>query len=73
MNYEAMQRLGFEAWADNLIVNAIENLDGKQKDYAEEHAQFFLSLKFNGNTAVCAVRVYEPAYGWQFHEREIKV
>jgi len=67
-----INRLGFEAWANNLIVNAIENIGDKTVDYTDENAQFFLSIKWKNGIAHCAVRVYVPSTGWEFHELEYK-
>ena len=67
-----VSRLGFDLWAQNIIVNAIENLGDNKQDYSEENAQVFVSLKFNKGMIVCAVRAYVPNHGWEFYETEVK-
>ena len=69
MSNELIVRLGFEAWADNLIVNALE--DSHALPYkAEDDNGTILSLERHGEDLHALVRAYDN--GWQTHERVIK-
>lgn len=70
----AIDRLGFESWANNLIVNAIENLNGTNG--ADKH------FHSTDERTVCGeikdgcynftVRAYVPNRGWHEHSISIK-
>lgn len=65
-------RLGFEAWADNLIVNAIENLAGEPKvELDMEEGDVTLLIRTDGKTATATVRAYVKGKGWHYHDRVI--
>jgi hypothetical protein len=70
---EEINRLGFDAWADNKFVNAIENYEtfigtGEVKFEDEEVcAKFF----FSENAISCVIRAYTHE-GWKTYEKEIK-
>lgn len=68
---DMFQRLGFEAWADNLIVNLIE--DGKLGDFVIEDSAMSIVVTDgkNGEFNV-AVRAYVEGQGWKYHDRIIK-
>jgi hypothetical protein len=69
VNNDLIARLGFEAWADNLIVNALE--DSHALPYkAEDDNGTILSLEQQGEDLHALVRAYDS--GWQTHERIIK-
>lgn len=65
-------RLGFEAWADNLIVNAMEDMAGEPRlDMDAEDGDITLIIRTNGDTASASVRAYVDGRGWQYHDRVI--
>jgi hypothetical protein len=71
---EQIQRLGFEAWADNLIVNALENLAGEQKvDLDMEEGDVTILIRTDGRMATATVRAYIAGKGWRYHDRNIKL
>lgn len=70
----SVNRLGFEAWADNLIVNAIEDMRKDVPvtlDKENEHLTFV--IRFDGDTATATVRAYVDGLGWFYHDRNIKM
>jgi uncharacterized metal-binding protein len=68
-----IQRLGFTAWADNLIVNAIEDLGDKRPyDYDVESEDVTIVLRQIGDEITATVRAYVPGLGWHYHDRVIK-
>jgi uncharacterized metal-binding protein len=69
-----IQRLGFTAWADNLIVNAIEDLGDKRPyDYDVESEDVTIVLRQIGDEITATVRAYIPGQGWYYHDRTIKI
>lgn len=69
---QQVQRLGFEAWADNLIVNALEDMaDQPRLDLDAEEGDVTLVIRTNGPTATASVRAYVAGKGWQYHDRVI--
>lgn len=69
-----IQRLGFTAWADNLIVNAIEDLGVKRPyHYDVESEDVTIVLRQIGDEVTATVRAYIPGSGWYYHDRVIKM
>ena len=67
-----VNRLGFETWADNLIVNALEDMAGEPRlDFDMEEGDVTLVIRTNGSTATATVRAYVAGKGWQYHDRLI--
>lgn len=67
---DQIQRLGFEAWADNIIVNAIENMgDGTAPLFNLEEGDVTLIIRMNVGTATATVRAYVEGKGWDYHDR----
>jgi hypothetical protein len=69
---EQIDRLGFEAWADNLIVNALEDMAGgfpAEVEFAQGDATLFIYTDGQHTTAV--VRAWVKDKGWQTHSRTI--
>lgn len=64
---DQMQRLGFEAWADNLIMNLIENLDK-----TIERDGVCVRYEKYGSETNYIVHAYVPNQGWKTHNRTIK-
>ena len=63
-NYSQVQRLGFDSYCSNLVVNLIENgelIDG----YRFENETYSVAVtKLKTNYSVC-VRAYVAGMGWQ--------
>lgn len=70
---DAVQRLGFPTWADNLIVNALEDFDGRLTDCTVEGSDCTLVVRVHDGKATIAVRAYVPGIGWQTHDRVVPV
>ena len=67
-----VDRLGFEAWADNLIVNALEDLAGEPKlDLDMEEGDVTLVIRADGKQATATVRAYVAGSSWHYHDRVI--
>jgi len=65
-------RLGFETWADNLIVNALEDMaDQPSLDLDMEEGDVTLVIRTNGKQATATVRAYVAGSGWHYHDRVI--
>lgn len=75
---DLIQRLGYVAYGDNLIVNALENANtGVLTDepvviYSEEKDSHSLTLTATKESILASVRMYVEGAGWQMHERIIK-
>ena len=71
---ESINRLGFDAWADNLIANALEDMNGKPFERMTiEGNDYELCLVNYGDTLGAMVKAYVPGTGWLWLERSIKV
>lgn len=64
---DEINRLGFEAWADNLIVNMIENFGEKI-----ETDSYNLRIEKYPQETSYIVSAYVPGKGWLTHTRNIK-
>jgi hypothetical protein len=64
-----IDRLGFEAWADNLIVNWIEDAPNVQSHF--DHGDATLVVRKEGNLTIATVRAYVAGRGWLSHERTL--
>ncbi len=62
-----IERLGFEAWADNIIVNLIENFGDK----IDEESYSLRIEKYPSETSYI-VHAYVSGKGWLTHTRTIK-
>lgn len=69
----SIQRLGFEAWADNIIVNAIEGIDPKFASYLDEQEDLTVVVRVSEGVANATVRAYIAGSGWYYHDRVIKL
>jgi hypothetical protein len=73
MNKDQINRLGFDAWADNEFVNAIENFPQiATGDMTIENEGMTMKLVFTETHVSCVIRAYTQDGGWQTYEREIK-
>ena len=71
---EQIDRLGFGAWADNVIVNWLENMAGEEITARHlDHPDWSMVINREGNKANVTVRGYVPGRGWLTHERTIKL
>lgn len=67
-----INRLGFDAWADNEFVNAIENFPFVATgDIKMENENMTIKVTFTDKTVTCFIRAY-TSNGWQTYEKEIK-
>lgn len=69
---DQIQRLGFEAWADNVIVNALEFM-GEPTEVTADNGNSCLVIRVHAGEAHASVRAYVPGKGWQHHDRTIKL
>jgi hypothetical protein len=67
----SVDRLGFEAWADNLIVNALEDMAGERLDMHAEDGDVTLVIRTHAGQATASVRAYVAGRGWQHHDRVV--
>lgn len=67
-----INRLGFDAWADNQFVNAIENFPCVATgDVNVESDDLTMKFTFTEQSISCVIRAYTES-GWQTYEKEIK-
>lgn len=65
-------RLGFDAWADNKMVNAIEDAIGTQSgSVVVDHDDCTIKISWNETDITCVIRAYTES-GWQTYERQCK-
>jgi hypothetical protein len=69
---DQIDRLGFEVWADNAIVNMIENLPSDCVEMKSDHDDISVQITLVGKDVIGRVRAYVPGYGWKHHERTIR-
>ena len=67
-----IDRLGFEAWADNAIMDLIENLPPNCTEMTADGDDVHVRIQVLAKDTVGWVRAYVPGYGWKHHERTIK-
>lgn len=73
IDMDQVNRLGFEAWADNLIMNCTGELPFKdclQMTYEKQGATIIAT--FDADSTQIIVRAYIPGEGFKYHERIIK-
>jgi len=69
---DEINRLGFDAWADNKMVNAIDDFVMPGKGWMHYEAKDYeLFIKWDDSTINCIIRAY-TGDGWQIYERNIK-
>ena len=69
---EQIDRLGFEAWADNVIVDTIESLPADCTGFSSHNDDMSVQVTLVGKDVVGRVRAYVRGYGWKHHERTIR-
>lgn len=72
---DQIQRLGFEAWADNQIVNALEGLDSRRAAYLDEQDDMTVMITVEDGMAYATVRAHVNLAGnsWHVHTREVRI
>ena len=71
---DAVDRLGFAAWADNLIADAMENMAGEGRlELDAEQDDVTMVIRDEGGKAVAHVRAYVEGRGWQYHDRVVQL
>lgn len=69
-----IQRLGFAAWADNLIVNVLQDMEGRRPfDHDIEEEDVTIVVRVIGDDLTATVRAYIPGQGWHYHDRTLKI
>lgn len=71
-----INRLGFDAWADNMFTNAYEDFvapNGKEGvgEIAIESPDYNLRMIWTETTIACYIRAYTKD-GWKEYQKEIK-
>jgi hypothetical protein len=69
---DQIDRLGFEVWADNAIVNVMENLPPDCTGFSSHQDDISIQVTLVGKDVVGRVRAYVPGYGWKHYERTIR-
>ena len=69
---EQIDRMGWEAWADNVIVNMMENLPPDATGMSYRYDDISVQISLVGKDVVGFIRAYIPGYGWKHHERTIR-
>ena len=72
---DQIQRLGFEAWADSQIVNALEGLDVRSASYLDERDDMTVFVRVEDGMAYATVRAHVNLAGnsWHVHTREVRI
>lgn len=77
MNPETIHRLGYGAWAENIIVNYIEDYSDVIKtskgNHTIEHEHYTMNCSWDDGTLSISIRAYVDGDGWQTLEQTIKV
>jgi len=74
IDQDQVKRLGFDAWADNIIANVIEDLNGaKPFDQDIENEDLTVLVRVIDRELTATVRAYIPGSGWHYHDRVIKL
>ena len=65
-------RLGFDAWGDNKMINAIEDANGIQSGSTTvESDDCTIKISWNETDITCVIRAYTES-GWQTYEKQCK-
>lgn len=69
---EEINRLGFNAWADNKFVNIIEDIvRGSNGNISIENQDYHILAWWDEKVVNCCIRAY-TGKGWEIYEMEIK-
>jgi hypothetical protein len=73
LDIEQVKRLGFDAWADNVVVNIMEDMKDKSFDRMTiEGLDYEVFISNVGKEMQYVVKAYLPGEGWKWSERTIK-
>jgi len=73
---DQIQRLGFEAWADNIIVNVVENITSRLAgpyEFSSEEEDVTVCVRLCDGEINATVRAWIKGKGWHYNDRVIKV
>lgn len=78
MDNTQINRLGFGAWAENVIVNYLEDwkdvmLTSEGQNTIDKFDEYELTAKWDGEQVAITVRAYVDGEGWQSLEQNIKL
>lgn len=78
MDNTQINRLGFGAWAENVIVNYLEDwketmLFSEGNHTIDKFDEYELTAKWDGEQVAITVRAYVDGEGWQSLEQTIKL
>lgn len=78
MDITQIKRLGFGAWAENIIVNYLEDWKDVMITSEGHHTidrpnEYELTAKWDGNQVTIGIRAYVEGDGWQTLEQTIKL
>ncbi len=78
MDNTQINRLGFGAWAENIIVNYLEDwkdvmLTSEGQNTIDKFDEYELTAKWDGEQVAITVRAYVEGDGWQSLEQTIKL
>lgn len=78
MDNTQINRLGFGAWAENVIVNYLEDwkdvmLTSEGHQTIDKFDEYELTAKWNGEQVTIGIRAYVEGDGWQSLEQTIKL
>ena len=65
-----INRLGFEAWADNVIYNVIQDMKAASK--ITLHEDYEVTVTRTNGVFTAVVRCHVEGLGWMTHERSYK-
>lgn len=69
---EMVNRLGFEAWADNLIASTLEGADESFQSSWTENDDLVLLIRIEDGMVHATVRAFVKGQGWFYHDRTFK-
>lgn len=75
---QQVNRLGFGAWAENIIINFLEDykevmLTSEGQMTVDKFDEYELTAKWDGEQLSVAVRAYVDGEGWQTLDQNIKL
>jgi hypothetical protein len=77
MDTSGISRLGFESWASNIMVNAIEDYvvpcgAGGEGNVSHTGKDFSMHMDWDRDNINCSVRAWTESNGWQEYSHSIK-
>lgn len=78
MQTNPMLRQGFGAWAENIIVNYIEDwreiiLNSEKGNHTIEREDYTMNASWEDKSLSISIRAYVEGEGWQTLEQNIKI